>query len=86
MNTTSPEILTPQRRTPAENVTAIKESLGDIAQGERERVAELYTRGKERVRGVELRVEDFVREQPLRSVALAVGVGAALGFLLGRRR
>lgn len=86
MSTTSPEILSPRSRTSAENVANIKESLGEIAHVEQERVRAAYARGKERVQGLELRFEGYVRERPLRSVAMAAGVGALLGFLLGRRR
>lgn len=86
MSTTSPDILSPQRRSPAENLSNIKESLGEIAQVERERLHDVYVKGKERLKGVELRAEDYVREKPVRSLLIAAGVGATLGFLLGRRR
>lgn len=83
---TNPDILTPQRRTTPENVAKIKESVGAIAQAERAHLHEVYERGKERVKGAELRFEDYVRHNPLRSILIAVGTGAALGFLFGRRR
>lgn len=86
MNTTSPEILTPRSRTSADNVATIKESLGEIAQLEKERVRGVYAHGKERLQDVERRAEDYVRTRPLRSVAIAAGAGVLLGFLLGRRR
>jgi ElaB/YqjD/DUF883 family membrane-anchored ribosome-binding protein len=83
---TSPDVLTPQRRTIPENIASIKECVGEIAQTERERARELYEHGKDRVHGVELRFEDYVRTRPIRSLLMAAGAGAALGFLLGRRR
>ncbi len=85
MNTNA-DVLTPQRRTTSENISSIKESVGEIAQVERERVRDVYEHGKERMHGVHVRFEDYVRHNPLRSLLIASGAGAALGFLLGRRR
>jgi len=82
----TPEILTPPRRTPTENVATIKESVGEIAQGERDRLFEAYERGKNKAHDVRVRFEDYVRQQPVRSLFIAAGTGALLGFLLGRRR
>ena len=82
----SPEILTPQRRTPGENVAAIHESLSEIAEVERERVKSAYEHGKQKVQAVEARLEDYVRQKPVRSLLVAAGAGALLGFVLGRRR
>jgi len=83
---TNPDVLTPQRRTTPENIATIKESVGDIAQAERERLQGVYARGKERVQAVQHDFEDYVRQKPVRSLLIAAGTGAALGFLLGRRR
>lgn len=81
----NPDVLTPQRRTTPENIATIKETVGEIAQAERERLQQVYARGKEQVKNVELRFEDYVRENPLRSILIAAGTGAVLGFLFGRR-
>jgi ElaB/YqjD/DUF883 family membrane-anchored ribosome-binding protein len=83
---TNPDVLTPQRRTTPENIANIKESVGEIAQAERERVRDVYERSLERARGTQARLEDYVRQNPLRSILIAAGTGAALAFLFGRRR
>ncbi len=82
---TSPDVLAPPRRTASENIASIKESVSELAQVERERLREAYEHGKERVHGVQVRFEDYVRQRPLRSLAIAAGAGALLGFLLRRR-
>lgn len=83
---TSPDVITPQRRTIPENIASIKESVGEIAQTERRRAGELYEHGRERMRGVQHRLEDGVRDRPIRSLLIAAGAGAALGYLLRSRR
>lgn len=85
MTQTTPEIV-PQRRGVNENIATIKSSLGEIAQTEREKVLETYQHGKERVQGLQVRFEEYVRERPVRSLCLAAGAGALLGLLLARRR
>ncbi len=42
-------------------------------------------KGRERAKRVQDKVSTFVREKPVRSLAIAVGTGALLGFLLRRR-
>lgn len=81
------------RRTITENVDAIKASMGDIKDSageivgaERERLRGVYERGKERVRDARSGLEGYVREQPVKSLLIAAGAGALVGYLLGRRR
>jgi ElaB/YqjD/DUF883 family membrane-anchored ribosome-binding protein len=52
---------------------------------ERVRVAteNLYARGKERAIELEAKLEDKIRERPIRSVLIAAGVGAGVGLLVG---
>ena len=42
--------------------------------------------GIERLKGAVDGSRDYVKENPMRSVLVAVGVGALLGYLIGRRR
>lgn len=88
MHTSSQEsdVLNPQRRGTPENLAAIRESLGEMAQNEKERMQAVLERGKDRARGMERRFEGYVREHPIQTVVYAVGAGALLGWLLGRRR
>jgi ElaB/YqjD/DUF883 family membrane-anchored ribosome-binding protein len=85
MNTT-PDVLTPPRRTPPENIATIKDSMGEIAQAERERLRGVYELGKEKAHGMQVRFEDYVRQKPVRSILIAAGAGTLLGLVLGRRR
>lgn len=82
---TSPDVLTPHRTT-TENLANIKGSAAEIAQLEREHLRDLYERGLERVQGARHGFEEYVRRKPVQSLLIAAGAGAALGFLLGRRR
>ncbi|MBL8863685.1 MAG: DUF883 family protein [Planctomycetes bacterium] len=90
---TNPDVLNPQRRSTAENIAAIKGSLGDIKESvgevvrnEREHLQEKFEHGRERVKAAQAGFEDFVRERPVTSLLIAAGAGALLGYALGRRR
>lgn len=82
---TTPDVLNPRRTTP-ENLTVIKESLGEVAANERERIQGTIARGKERFLAAEKRFEHYVAEKPIQSLLIAAGAGLAIGWLLGRRR
>ena len=47
--------------------------------------AEYYKHGKQTMTEVEDRVEKYIREKPLQTVAMAAAGGMLLGFLLKRR-
>ncbi len=86
MNTsTTPDVLAPRRSTP-ENLSAIKESLGEVAVNEKERLQGAVARTKDRFVRAEDKFENFVRERPVQSILIAAGAGLAIGWLLGRRR
>ena len=76
---TAADVMTPQRGTTSDHVATIKESLGQIAEGERERVLT-------RTRAARAQLDQAIVQKPLRSLAIAAGVGLVLGLLLGRRR
>ena len=60
---------------------ASKEKLGHAKE-----VAGTYLeKGKQRATVVEDSVVTYVREKPVKSLAMAIGAGALLGFLLSRR-
>lgn len=59
---------------------AAKEVVGQV----RDRATSYYGTGKDKAHDAQLKVEEFVREQPLKSVLIAAGVGLALGVLLRR--
>ncbi|HSI32758.1 MAG: YqjD family protein [Phycisphaerae bacterium] len=50
----------------------------------RDSAQEYYAQGKEKAAQWQDDVEQFVREQPMKAVAIAAGVGVVLGFLFRR--
>jgi ElaB/YqjD/DUF883 family membrane-anchored ribosome-binding protein len=59
---------------------AAQEQLGQM----RQTATEYYEQGRERAMEWQHNLEDYVREQPLRSVLIAAGVGALIGILWRR--
>jgi ElaB/YqjD/DUF883 family membrane-anchored ribosome-binding protein len=61
----------------------------DIAEDQLEQVGEIaskyYEQGRDKVHGVACACEQFIRERPLRSVLVAVGIGWLLGGIWKRR-
>lgn len=51
----------------------------------RERAGAYYQQGREKAVDYEQRIEEMVREQPMKSVLIAAGAGLVLGMLLRRR-
>jgi ElaB/YqjD/DUF883 family membrane-anchored ribosome-binding protein len=51
----------------------------------RSNVASCANEGRERVRSVEHSIEEYIREQPLKSMLIATGVGLLLGRFWMRR-
>ena len=60
---------------------AAQEKLGQV----RENASEYYEQGRDKVHDVVCTFEQFVRQQPFKSVLIAAGVGWLLGRF-GRRR
>jgi len=52
----------------------------------RERAKDAVTHGRERAETEVERLSSLVRERPLQSMAIAIGVGVLLGALFSRRR
>ncbi len=80
----NPDVLS--RRSNAENLASIKESVVEIGANEKERIQGSLARGKERLQKYEQRFEDYVAEHPVKSVLIAAGTGIAIGWLISRRR
>ncbi len=60
---------------------AAQEKLGQVG----EKAAEYYEQGRDKVHDVACACKQFVRERPLRSVLIAVGIGWLLGRFWKRR-
>jgi ElaB/YqjD/DUF883 family membrane-anchored ribosome-binding protein len=60
---------------------AAQEQLNQVG----EKASEYYEQGRDGVHGVACACEQFVRQRPLASILIAVGVGGLLGFLWRRR-
>ena len=85
-------------KTVEEKIDATREAMGDRAGRLRERVGEVAGNVKARAGAIRDRiaetdwedvqtgVKNYVRDNPGKSVAIALGVGFALGLLLHRRR
>jgi ElaB/YqjD/DUF883 family membrane-anchored ribosome-binding protein len=64
----------------------VKEKMGEVAEGVKSRASAL----RDKIRDTEWnevtdKVTDYVKENPGKSIAIALGVGFALGLLLRRR-
>ena len=62
----------------------VKEAAVHQYEHARDSAAEYYQAGKDKAVQWQENVEQYVREQPLKSVAIAAGVGVMLGFLWRR--
>lgn len=63
----------------------MKEGGRESLEATRELGQELWFEGREKAKGAVAQLEDYVSENPVRSVLWAAGAGAVLGMLLGRR-
>ncbi|HEY5314414.1 MAG TPA: hypothetical protein VIK18_17910 [Pirellulales bacterium] len=62
-----------------------REMAHDAMDQARESAGELYAQGRERVSGAAASVEQCIRDQPLRSLLVAAGIGCLLGAIWVRR-
>ncbi len=77
---TTPELMTPtSRRGSMENACA-----NDV--GSENAARALYRRSVETAKNWKTNTEERVREHPMQSILIAAGIGAAVGWLIGRKR
>ncbi len=62
-----------------------KTALGQKVEAGKSAAHEVVDRGRDKAAEYRDRVSDLTREQPLKSILIATGVGAVLGLILGRR-
>jgi len=62
----------------------VKETAHEKLQNLRETASEYYEQGREKAMEWEQNFENYVREQPIKSVLIAAGVGLVLGFVWRR--
>ena len=60
---------------------AAQEKLGQV----RENATEYYEHGRDKVHGVASTFEQYVRQQPIKSVLIAAGIGLLFGHFWKRR-
>ncbi len=66
--------------------TAYNDEAPGVAQESGNKMRELYQKGKDKAVRMEEGFEHYVQKKPVQSVLIAAGVGALVGYLLGRRR
>jgi len=68
----------------SEQLNQVKESANEYYQQGREKAQEYYEQGRQKAIEMEENLENYVREQPLKAVMIAAGVGLLLGILWRR--
>ena len=63
---------------------AKKKALEYVDEG-KQRTARYYEKGRQEASRMEDQLEDYIRENPLKSVLIATGAGVLLGLLMRRR-
>jgi ElaB/YqjD/DUF883 family membrane-anchored ribosome-binding protein len=62
-----------------------REAAGDALEQARDSAGELYDEGRERMLDLAGSVRETVRDQPLRSLLVAMGIGCVFGAFFMRR-
>ena len=62
----------------------IRDQAGQYYEQGRERATEYYEQGRQRAMEMEQNLESYIREQPVKAVLIAAGVGCLLGFIWRR--
>ncbi len=65
-------------------VDAKKKAVEYVDEG-KQKTVEYYEKGKQEASRIEDQVENYIRENPLKSVLIATGAGVLLGLLMSRR-
>ena len=79
-----------------QHVKTVREDLGQLGRaaknvaqeklGEARRYADEHLdQGKQKASEIEDQLEEYIRNKPLKSVLIAAGAGALIGYLLGRK-
>jgi len=86
MNPTNPDTLNPAARRTASSESIInKEVLEEKVQEARDLARSTYERGKEKAVEWEESFEGYVKERPIKSLLVALGVGLIVGAVIARR-
>lgn len=64
-----------------EQMNNLKDSAGEYYQQGRDMASQYYEQGREMATEWEQNLENYVREQPIKSLLIAAGVGCVIGFL-----
>ena len=67
-----------------EQVEHLRENAEEYYEQGRQMAGEYYDQGRQKAMEWSEEVENYVREQPMKSVLIAAGVGLVLGFLWRR--
>jgi ElaB/YqjD/DUF883 family membrane-anchored ribosome-binding protein len=62
-----------------------KDAAAQVVGQVRERAADYFAKGKEKAKSMQGATEEFIRENPVKSILIAAGAGLLVGFLLRRR-
>jgi ElaB/YqjD/DUF883 family membrane-anchored ribosome-binding protein len=68
----------------SQQVNQLKDSATEYYEQGREKAQEYYEQGRQKAMELEQNLEEYVREQPIKSVMIAAGIGLLLGILWRR--
>jgi len=74
------------RNVASEQASRLRQGAGEQAGRLRENAGRVYQRGKDRAGQLAGNTGDYVKEEPIKALAIAAGAGLVLGFLLKRTR